>query len=346
MSFVSTHNEWDPLEEVVIGTMRGAQVPQVGDDLFAVEFSNYGHRSNVPTGPYSPEVVETTETELDDLARTLKQLGIKVRRPEPRDTSKMFSTTDWATDGFYDYCPRDVLLTIGNSIIETPMVLRSRYLEPNAYRSMLIELMENGSRWFSAPKPRLLDEFYKETNPPGERLLNEEPAFDAANVLKLGTDILYLVSDSGNEKGLEWLRLMLGEKYTIHPCRNMYASTHIDSTIVPIRPGLVLLNPERVTMENMPTFLRKWDHIWCPPLQDTGYVSKQPYSSTWIGMNLLVVSPGRVIIDDRQTELIALLEAKGVETIPQRLTHSRTLGGSFHCVSLDIRRSGRLETYQ
>lgn len=346
MSIVSTHNEWDPLEEVVIGTMRNAQIPRVGADLFAVEFSNFGEPANVPSGPYPQEVVETTEAELDVLAKSLEELGVKVRRPQPRDTAATFGTTDWESDGFYDYCPRDVLLTVGESIIETPMVLRSRFLEPNAYRSMLQEFLLSGSRWYSAPKPRLLDEFYVAGRPAGERLLNCEPAFDAANVLKMGTDILYLVSDSGNELGLKWLETMLGPEYTVHPCRNMYASTHIDSTIVPVRPGLVILNPERVTEDNMPEFMRSWDHIWAPELVDTGYVSEQPYSSTWIGMNLLTVAPGTVIVDDRQPEFIKLLESHGVETIPLRLTHSRTLGGSFHCVSLDIRRTGSLETYR
>ena len=346
MSIVQTHNEWDPLEEVVIGTMRGAQIPRVGTDLFAVEFSSYGAPDLVPSGPYSDEVVETTEAELDALCETLRGLGVTVRRPEPRDTSATFGTTDWTSDGFYDYCPRDVLLTIGTSVIETPMVLRSRFLEPVAYRGMLQEFLLSGSRWYSAPKPRLLDEFYDARHPAGQRLLDREPAFDAANVLKLGTDVLYLVSDSGNELGRQWLETMLGPEYTVHPCRDMYASTHIDSTIVPVRPGLVLLNPERVTEDNMPEFLRSWDHVWVPPLVDTGYVSEQPYASTWIGMNLLTVAPGRVIVDDRQSEFIQLLEQHGVETIPQRLTHSRTLGGSFHCVSLDVRRTGSLETYR
>lgn len=346
MSIVNTHNEWDPLEEVVIGTMRGAQIPRVGPDLFAVEFSDYGDPDNVPSGPYDKEVIETTEEELDALAELLAGLGVVVRRPGERDTTASFGTTDWQSDGFYDYCPRDVLLTLGDSIIETPMVLRSRFLEPVAYRQMLQEFMLSGSRWFSAPKPRLLDENYCASNVAGSRLLNSEPAFDAANVLKLGTDILYLVSDSGNEMGLKWLETMLGSEYTVHACRDMYASTHIDSTIVPIRPGLVLLNPTRVTAENMPSFLQGWDHIWCPDLVDTGYVSRHPYASTWIGMNLLAIAPGRVIIDDRQPELIKMLQQHGVETIPHRLTHSRTLGGSFHCVSLDIRRTGTRETYR
>lgn len=345
MSLVNVHNEWDPLEEVVIGTITGAQVPRPDLGLFAVEYHEYGRPENIPSGPFPAVVVEETAQELDALTKVLSDLGVAVRRPEIRDCSGVVSTPDWATDGFYDYCPRDVLLTVGNTVIETPMVLRSRFLEPFAYKQMLLEFFASGAKWISAPKPRLLDETYLPDEKPGQRLANLEPAFDAANTLRFGTDILYLVSDSGNEMGWKWLQSVLGEPYTVHPCRGLYASTHVDSTIVPVRPGLVLLNPSRVNDDNLPTFLKNWDKIWCPPLVDIGYVGERPYCSTWIGMNLLAVQPGVVIADDRQPDLIATLEQSGVEVIPQRLTHSRTLGGSFHCVSLDVRRTGSLETY-
>ena len=346
MSLIQVHNEWDPLEEVIIGSIEGAQVPRPGRDLFAIEFSDYGAEENIPSGPYPQHVYEKTAQELDALCTELTALGVKVRRPEPRDKQGLVSTPEWSTDGFYDYCPRDVLLTVGDTVIETPMVLRSRSLEPLAYRSMLLEFFASGSRWLSAPKPRLADEMFDASAPPGQRLRNHEPAFDAANVLRFGTDLLYLVSDSGNKLGARWLQSALGEQYTVHPCHGIYASTHVDSTIVPIRPGLVLLNPERVNDGNLPEFLRGWDKIWCPELVDTGFVGERPYCSTWIGMNLLAVRPNLVILDDRQPALIRLLESHGVDTLPLRLTHARTLGGSFHCVSLDVRRTGQLETYR
>lgn len=346
MAFIDVHNEWDPLEEVVIGTMVGAQVPESDLSLHAIEFADHETRETIPSGPYAPQVIEEAQEELDLLAQALVDLGVVVHRPQPRETKGRISTPDWSTDGFYDYCPRDVLLTVGDLVVETPMVLRSRFLEPFAYKDLLIECMKNGSRWISAPKPRLLDDMFDLQAEAGSRLRNLEPAFDAANILRFGTDLLYLVSDSGNDLGADWLQAVLGDDYTIHRARGLYASTHVDSTIVPIRPGLVLLNPARVNDENLPAFLKGWDKIWAPEMVDTGYFGDRPYCSTWIGMNLLAVAPGRVVVDKRQPSLIKELEASGVETIPMQLTHSRTLGGSFHCVSLDLRRRGRLETYR
>lgn len=337
---VDVHNEWDPLEEVIIGTVRGARVPQAGPDLVAVEFADFVDRPHlVPCGPLPDRVVAETEAELEILCEALRKLGIVVRRPGARDPAAVVATPDWCSDGFYDYCPRDVLLTIGSTIIETPMVLRSRFLETFAYKDLLLEYFEGGARWISAPKPRLLDTMYDSRAPRGKRLRDAEPAFDAANVLRFGQDILYLVSDTGNEAGGRWLQSTLGRDYTVHPCRNLYASTHVDSTVVPLREGLVLLNPERVNDVNLPPFLRGWDHLWAPDLVETGWVGDEPRCSKWIGMNLLVVRPGLVVVDDRQPALIAMLERAGVDALPLRLTHARTLGGSFHCVSLDVRRS-------
>ncbi|MEX2981300.1 inosamine-phosphate amidinotransferase 1 [Streptomyces sp. C36] len=347
MSLVSVHNEWDPLEEIIVGTVKGARVPRADRSVFAVEYAGeYESQDRIPSGEYPDRVLKETEEELNVLCEELERLGITVRRPQERDNSALITTPDWQTDGFHDYCPRDGLLSVGQTVIESPMALRARFLESLAYKDILLEYFASGSRWISAPKPRLTDAMYDPTAPAGERLLDLEPVFDAANVLRFGTDLLYLVSDSGNELGAKWLQSAVGDRYTVHACRKLYASTHVDSTIVPLRPGLVLINPSRVNDENMPDFLRSWQTITCPELVDIGFTGDKPHCSVWIGMNLLVVRPDLAVVDRRQTGLIKLLEKHGMDVLPLQLTHSRTLGGGFHCATLDVRRSGSLETYR
>ncbi|MER7015009.1 inosamine-phosphate amidinotransferase 1 [Saccharopolyspora sp. NPDC000359] len=346
MSLVDVHNEWDPLEEIIIGTATGARVPVADRSVFAVEYAERGSQDLVPSGQYPDRVLEETAEELDILAEELRKLGVVVRRPAERDHTSVIATPDWQTDGFHDYCPRDGLLAIGQTVIETPMALRARFLESLAYKDLLLEYFASGSKWISAPKPRLTDEMYDPAAPAGQRLRNHEPVFDAANVLRFGTDVLYLVSDSGNELGWRWLQAALGDSYAVHPCRDLYASTHVDSTIVALAPGVVLLNPERVNDDNLPGFLRGWKQLICPELVDIGFTGEHPHCSIWIGMNLLVVRPGLAVVDKRQVPLIRLLERNGIDVLPLQLTHARTLGGGFHCATLDIRRTGVLETYR
>jgi glycine amidinotransferase len=53
-------------------------------------------------------------------------------------------------------------------------------------------------------------------------------------------------------------------------------------------------------------------------------------------MNMLVVDPETVIVDKHQTNLMNMLEIYNFTVIPLELRHSRTLGGGFHCVTLDL----------
>ena len=41
MSLVNVHNEWDPLEEIIIGIPDNAQVPLGGKDLFSLEYNEH-----------------------------------------------------------------------------------------------------------------------------------------------------------------------------------------------------------------------------------------------------------------------------------------------------------------
>ena len=132
-------------------------------------------------------------------------MGIVVRRPEVWDHGMTCRTPDWEVDGQYNYCPRDLFITIGDWIIESPMTLRCRQFETISYKKIMLEYLRSGARWISAPKPRLTDKAYSLDESHTLALTEEEPVFDAANVLRLGRDLLYLVSDTGNRIGAHWL---------------------------------------------------------------------------------------------------------------------------------------------
>src|SRR5947209_229830 len=265
MCLVSVHNEWDPLEEMIVGIADGAQVPVPDRGLFAVDYAdNVATLEEIPSGPYDARIIEEAAEDLDALAGALRQQGVTVRRPSVTDQTKSFGTPDWTTDGYYNYCPRDVLLPVGNTMIEMPLVLRSRYFEPFAYREILLEYFRSGANWISAPKPRLPDETYNVRPESGSILNDLEPVLDAANVLRVGRDILCQISCSGNRLGCQWLQRVLGDGYRVHPVAGVYEGTHLDTTIALVRPGLVVLNPERIRPDQVPAVFRKWEIVWCP----------------------------------------------------------------------------------
>jgi glycine amidinotransferase/scyllo-inosamine-4-phosphate amidinotransferase 1 len=343
-------DEFTQLRRVVVGTALDAQIPNNWDRSLWLNL--YPHLTEaelgrVQTGRFPKRVIEETQEDIEAFVTSLEELGIVVDRPESIDHSREFRSPDWVSDGFYSYCPRDIALIIGTTIIETPSPMRARQFETLGLRHIFQRCMQFGSPWIAAPKPRLLDEMY-DIDPQGRPMLGElEPAFEAANVLRCGKDIFYQLSGSGNELGLAWLRtaLTLQGDFTVHPLRGIYSYTHIDSTIALLRPGLVLLNPERIDESNVPPAFRSWDTIWCPPMQYGPTATQCPLSSPWVGMNVFVINPDLVVAEAGQTELIAALERRGICVLAQRLRHSMALGGGFHCITLDINRDGELTDY-
>ncbi len=296
---ISSYNEWDPLKSVVVGSALGSNWPT---ELQNMETT--WDKSPIPRGKVNWRIVQQTQKELDVLAKVLHGFGIKVHRPKFVDYTQ--------SDGMYNYCPRDRLLIAGSTVIVPNMGMYCRNQEVQAYHGIL-------------------------DNADDIRHMPQEPdmRLDAANVCKLGDTLLVLENRYGTPKAIEWLRRQLPD-FKIESW-NCYGGVHIDSTIIPVREGLVILNGERVNDDNCPQVLKSWDKIYVNDVVERKFF-RFPYASKWIGLNMLVVDPNCVIIDELQVDLIQQLESRGFYVIPMTLTHSRTLGGGFHCVTLDLER--------
>jgi len=348
MSGVWSCNEWDQLEEVIVGNPLNARFPTPDRSTQLAEFPDRP-LSEIPRGLFPQQIIEETEEDLNEFVQVLEDLGITVKRPETWRHEAKFSTIHWEAEGYYNYCPRDVLLVIGDHIIETPNVIRSRAQETFSYRTLLMDYMKSGAKWYSAPKPMLLDSLFEGVDLDKPTPRNDEPAFDAANILRFGQDLIYLVSATGNEMGGHWLQSILGDKFRVHFLKDVYYGSHIDSTFVALRPGLILCNPARVNADTLPEILKQWKVIYSPPMENTdrygvAYKSKC-IGSDWIDMNSFSINPNLVVVDRDQSALIKLLEKEGLDVIPLKLRHSKMLGGGFHCVTLDVRRAGTLQQY-
>ena len=341
-------NEWDPLEEVIVGNPLNARFPSPDRSTQVAEYPDRS-LAEIPRGLFPQQIIEETEEDLNGFAEILKGCGVTVKRPDTWPHEAKFSTIHWESQGYYNYCPRDVLMVIGDQIIETPNVIRSRAQETFSYRTLLIDYMKAGAKWISAPKPMLLDSLFAGVDLDKPTPRNDEPAFDAANVLRFGEDLIYLVSATGNEMGGHWLQSILGDKYRVHFLKDVYYGSHIDSTLVALRPGLVLANPARLNDDTLPKILKQWKVIYSPPMENTDRYDPEYLAmcigSDWIDMNCFSIGPNLVVVDRNQPTLIKLLEGEGLDVIPLKLRHSKLLGGGPHCVTLDVRRRGTLERY-
>lgn len=353
---INSHNEWDPLEEVIVGILDGAMLP-AWNVINAVTVSpeEWGPiEKNFPPGtPYPPEVVAAARRDLAEFIHILESEGVRVRRPDAARFSAPYATPDWqVASSFCVANPRDPFLILGNEILETPMADRGRYFEAWSYRSLFKEYFRAGAKWTAAPKPQLLDALYDpdyRVPGPGEPMrfiLTEfEPVFDAADFARCGRDIFGQESHVTNKLGIEWLRRHLGEGYRVHVLHNLAPETiHLDTTFLPLAPGKALINPEYLDQTKLPAVLKKWDLLVAPEPVPIIHDPMQMVSR-WAGLNVLSLDEKRVVVERRQEGLIKALKDWGFEPIPCSFESYYPFLGSFHCATLDVRRRGTLQSY-
>lgn len=348
---VQSHNDWDPLEEIFIGTARGAVLPTMNKSVHSFSYATYTEEQLKGLEGHHPiEVVEEAEEDLNLFAETLQKLGIKVYRPTPADHSMEFSSPDWTTTGWYSFCPRDLLLPLNNAIIECSSPMRARQYETRVYYDYLYQQMQEGVQWIKSPSPVLKDDLYQLDDFSLPTVKNKEIIWEAPNIVRLGKDLLYQVSNTGTMLGYQWLKTIVEPMgYKLHLAENFYFFAHFDSTVIPLRPGLVMFNAERCSPDHYPKIFEKWDKIFvgmedlvAPSCNLPGGVSP---CSPWIGLNLLSINPNLVVIDKDQVPLMKILSKYGIESIPLPARQARSMSGGFHCNTLDVKRKGSLESY-
>jgi glycine amidinotransferase len=344
---VSSYNEWDPLEEIIVGTARGAVRPAVAPS-----------RPGTQSEQFPAEEVDRAERQLDGFAALLEAEGVVVRRPEPLEHVRRVQTPDFVADwGRAQTCPRDVLLVVGDEIIEAPMSDRARYFEYLAYRPLIQDYFRQGARWAVAPKPSMADRMYVPDFDESSRhydlgthtnLTEAEPCFDAACFTRCGRDIFWQPDLVSNQFGVDWLARHLGPSYRVHPIEFAQRKPiHIDATLVPLRPGLVLANPERPARNNgMDIFTSNGWQVVAPLPSARPKRKHRPWEvSEWISMNILCLDEHTIIVEAGEQPFADQLKGLGYDVIPCPFDAVYPFGGSFHCCTIDIRRRGTLQSY-
>jgi glycine amidinotransferase len=344
---VHSCTEWDPLEEVVVGRMAGGVFPTWQESMRPTMPEQSWQLFQERGGSALPEdEVRAAEIELDGLVETLSDEGVDVVRPQSLDQATAFATPHWESiGGLYAAMPRDSLIIIGETIVEAPLSWRCRYHETDAFRPLLKSYFRRGARWLQAPRPQLTDDLFThgQAGPSAEYAVSEfEPVFDAADFMRFGRDIVVQQSHVTNRFGIDWLQRAVGNEFHIHRVEvDDPHAMHIDASIVPLAPGKLLVNPERYIDNEL---FRGWDVLEAP--QPTLPADWPMYfCSPWVNMNVLSLDEETVVVERQERPLIDALEAWGFRCVPVDFRHVYSFGGSFHCVTLDVRRRGSLQRY-
>jgi glycine amidinotransferase len=365
-TIVSSWNEWDPLKHVIVGRADGTMI-QAPEPAVVRDWPKDGF----PVGTYGPlpkEMEAKANEQLDNFARILEKRGIRVDRPTPIDFSQTVQTPDWVQKSMFGCMPpRDLLLTVGSEILEATMSYRSRWFEYIVYRPLLERYFQEDPnfRWEAAPKPRLTGKTYKldfwdKFGPLSEEnqirkftmkrewvLTEQEPCFDAADIGRFGKDLFVQRSSVTNASGISWLRRHF-PNHRVHEVLFREAHPmHIDATFVPLRPGLALSNRVRVPLDpELKKLFKKndWEIVECA---EPAHKEKAKFSfcSVWLSMNILVLDPKTICVEELETAQMEQFDELGFEVIPVPMWDVAAFGGGLHCATADVYREGKCKDY-
>jgi len=305
---ISSYNEYSTLKRIVVGDATYANWP-TKDPVFRSEAERTLWKDTpLPSGPVPEHIINEANQDLQGLCSILTKHGVEVVRPNKFD----FQTHD----GLYNYCPRDRFIVHGSTIIDPAMMYPCRDQEYQCY----VDILADADCIIHMPR-------------------DSGMILDAANVLRIDQHRwLFLESASGNRAAYEWLCAQLPE-VDIELC-NFYSGVHIDSTIVALNADTFVVNGSRISSDQsttaLPRHLQGKNVVFIQDVVPQTFY-QYPYASKWIALNMLSIDPVNVIVDAQQESIIRILETElGMNVIPHTLRHSRTLGGGFHCVTLDL----------
>lgn len=374
-------NEWSSLRAAIVGTMDGYCPPVWSWDMSPGFAGRLEQAAQISMSALPDWYVEEVVEDLQGLANLLKLAGVSVHRPAVPDSSLSVTTDFHMSFGADYYNMRDMQFVYGRKLLncQPPNPARvkeherlSGFFDGLCKQYGLQHILLDTPVLRSDPKRPLLHDGktlyeYEETRhaelggiPENvwHRLSEDEPLFDAANLIRLDDAILFLVSSTGNRRAVNSLESALGSE--VHfDVTEAYRSSHLDSTILPLREDLVLVNCARVSPENLPPSLKDFEVIYFDQvaplpaqeaefhrdirlpqaalLEQLGFESVlSEISSPWAGLNVLSVSPELVFVDARQSDLIPELESRGITVEPVRLRHPYSMLGGLHCTTLDL----------
>lgn len=307
-----------------------------------------------------------TDSETNGHDEVIHKEKINVCRPISSSEKDLCFNHKLATPHFesqYQFglaCPRDILITFGNTIVEAPTCTHSRYFESEYYKPLLYSLWKEdlNMKWLQPPKPTCspikmfndinywektaTKEFNKSifVNSGYKTNLNEnEIAFDAADLVRMGKDVFYKKASSANNQGLYWLRRTFPDLrfHMMHfPTDGSY---HIDVSLIPLRPptagsdGLILLNQSYPPLASeMKLFTdNDWRPIWAP-LYSVAEVPPMALCTANLNTNILSLNDHCVVMEECETSLYRLLhDDLGFDVITCPLRILNEFGGGLHC---------------
>lgn len=365
---VHSHDEWTELHEVVVGRGEYYTAHHTDTSFKLFYFDNVvPHLRSAGEGildllQIPQQLVDELNEDIAGFVEALTSCGVRVLRPAAPGKDVDVLSPYWESRATPPLNVRDQTMILGDTIVETAPHVRARIFENDMLKPVFYEYLHAGSNWLSMPRPALalgsLDlAYFTDQGIDVSRATDDETAldieglglemvFDGAQCMRLGRDVLVNVANANHAMAFAWLRRNFPD-LRFHKLEAM-ADSHIDSVVVPLRPGLMLLrSPQHLAY--LPDAMQKWDVIYPPVPDEDAFPDYSGFgfniASKHIDINVLSINENTVVVNSLYPELIDCLEARHFTVVPVRHRHRRLFGGGFHCFTLDTVRAGACEDY-
>lgn len=338
LASVQADDEWSPLRAVIVGRAGHACFPSAPARMIEATMPTaHAHRFQ-PETPFPPKLIARAEAELDYFAAILEIEGIKVYRP-PKGI-------DWsAVGGYTGAMPRDGLMSVGNTLIEACFAWSCRSREIEMAYSPILDMLSHDRRAniVRRPKSAFADNLLDDDDQQNEKrqwvINNNRPAFDVADFMRFGNTIIGQYSHVTNQAGVDYIQQKLPAGYEIEMLEvDDPSAMHIDATILPLHEGLLVYNPTKVTEASLRKHkvLASWELHAYPFTPEAPTEPPLYMTSAWLCLNALVLDGKRVVVEASDYRTAAWYESLGMECIRCPFKHVNSIGGSFHCATVDL----------
>jgi len=315
-------HEWDTLREVVVGcpcTRLGTDMPFYLNHFMSPANIAYAREVMKRSPGERLEDVEkhlhlSMVKQMNNLIHILESRGVVVHQVKSFEPAEEAYLQDLSFRIGIQAFPRDPMVVIGDTFVETAMYAPYRRKERFAIRRTLGErLAQSDVRILSMPEPYPLPEG-RDGYGPGTYL-------EGGDVFVLGRDIY--VGNTGNassREGARWLQNALGRHYRVHEIKLSRKFLHLDCVLATPRPGLAIVCKDGFG-EGLPSFLKNWDLIEVSP-QD---------AEEKLATNVLVVDQKTVVAAQEAPDVADALAKAGQEVILTPFSAIYLWGGAFRC---------------
>lgn len=335
---INSYTEFQPLQEVVVGR--------------AYPGHYFDYITDTEIRDHMVRLFDETEEDFQNLISMLKRFNVTVTRP---DIVSKKEFQEQAVQGHFSYppiTPRDHAITLGQTLFK------------NSGSTMYDSVMDH----YETLGGQVLDPFNRSWD--SSHVMTGS---SASCILRLGHDIFFDQSDWMSPAQSQWIveHVLEPGKYRVH---YMDTEGHSDAVFCIPKPGVILSTCHDVNMnydqdfpgwqvyrmeavrnEIIQSRVDQGIEWWAPGRDDSdkfkNYVDT--YLNHWLGsihetvfdVNVLVVDTENVIFSHYNRDLFRFCESKGINCHIAELRHRYFWDGGIHCCTLDVRRSGGMETY-